>query len=89
MATYLNNNNTTIELTFFFRQLWHLVDVLTGVMRVGHAETKVKIKRLEQLLSEIVPLYHPELFHWLISHCEFNPGGGTVCMLIIMGTSGY
>ena len=47
--------------------------MLTGVSAVGDAETKVKIKGLEQPVSKVVSLYHSELLHWLIPHCELDP----------------
>ena len=44
------------RLTFLWSELWHLVDVFTGVSAVGDAESKVKIKRLEQSVFEVVSL---------------------------------
>lgn len=57
-----------------FRQRWELIDVFTGVLAAGHAEAKLKVKTLEQLLSEIVPLNHPEILYRSVSDCELNSG---------------
>ena len=60
-------------LTLLWSEFWHLIDVLTGISAVGDAESKIKIKGLEQPVSKVVSLYHSELLHWLIPHCELNP----------------
>lgn len=62
------------RLTDVFRQRWELVDVFTGVLAAGHAKAKLKVKTLEQLLSEIVPLNHPEILYRSVSDCELNTG---------------
>lgn len=48
-------------LTQAFRQLRELVDVLTSVAAVWDTEAKVKVKALQQMITEIVPLDHPEI----------------------------
>jgi len=48
-------------LTDFLRQRGELVDVLTCVLAAGHAEAKLKVKALEQLLAEVVSLDHAEV----------------------------
>ena len=51
--------------------------MLAGVPAVGDTEPEVKIKRLEQPVSEVVSLYHSEVVDRFVSHCELNPEGGT------------
>lgn len=63
------------RLTDFFRERWEFIDVFTGVLAAGHAEAELKVKTLEQLLSEIMSLDHPEVFNRHFSNCELNAGG--------------
>lgn len=42
------------------------------VLASGHAEAKLKVKTLQQSLSEVVPFDHPEVFNWQVSDCELN-----------------
>ncbi len=62
-------------LTAILRQRWEFVDVFTGVLAAGHAEAELKVKTLEQLLSEIMSLDHPEVFYRHVSHRELHAGG--------------
>lgn len=62
------------RLTYVFRQRWEFIDMFTGVLAAGHAEAELEVKTLEQLLSEIVPLNHPEILYRPISDCELNAG---------------
>lgn len=56
-------------------QLWQFVDVFAGVSAVGHAETKIEVKRFEELAPKVVSLYHVEALQRLVPYCEFNPVG--------------
>lgn len=60
------------HLTAVLRQGWEFIDVFTRVLASGHAEAKLKVKTLQQSLSEIVPFDHPEVFNWQISDGELN-----------------
>lgn len=60
------------HLTLLWGQLWHLIDMLTTVPRVGHTESKIKIKCFEQLVPEVVSLHHPELTYLPVSHREIH-----------------
>ena len=55
-------------------QLGELVNVLAAVQTVRDAETKVKIKCFEMLISEKVSLDHPELVEGLHSDFELYCG---------------
>lgn len=46
--------------------------MFTGVFAARHAEAKLKIEALEQLLSEIMSLNHPEVFYRLVSNRELH-----------------
>lgn len=48
-------------LTQALRKLRELVDVLTGVTAVWDTETKIKVKALQQVITEVVPLDHTEV----------------------------
>ena len=63
------------RLTKVLRQRREFVDVLAGVLAAGHAEAELEVKALEQLLSEIMSLNHPEVFYRHVSDCEFNAEG--------------
>lgn len=63
------------RLTDVFGQRWEFIDVFTGVLATGHAEAKLKVKTLEQLLSKIMSLDHPEVFYGHVSDCELNAAG--------------
>ena len=51
-----------------------VVDVLAGVLAVGHAEPEVEVERLEVGITEEVALDHPEVLHWLVAHSELHGG---------------
>ena len=51
-----------------------VVDVLAGVLGVGHAEPEVKVERFEVAITEEVPLDHAEVFHGLVTHRELHRG---------------
>lgn len=51
-----------------------LVDVFTGVLAVGHAKPKLKIKAFQQLLPEVMPLDHPEVFDREVPYSKLNCG---------------
>jgi len=48
--------------------------VLTCVLTAGDAEPKLKIKTLQQLIAEVMPLNHAEVIDGFVPHCEFHPG---------------
>lgn len=52
-----------------------LVNVLTGVSAVWDTEAEVEIKTLQQVIAEIVSLYHAEVVQGSVSNCEFHPVG--------------
>lgn len=60
------------RLTAVLRQGWEFIDVFACVLAFGHTEPKLEVKTLQQPLSEIVPLNHPEVFYRQISDCELN-----------------
>lgn len=66
-------NVFTRRLTQALRQLRELVDVLTGVSAVWDTEAKVKVKALQQVITEVVPLNHAEVVQRPVSNCEFHP----------------
>lgn len=47
--------------------------MFTGVLAAGDAEAKVEVKTFEQLVAEVVPLYHAEVVNRFVSHCELHP----------------
>lgn len=49
--------------------------MFTGVLAAGHAEAELKVKALEQLLSEVVPLDHPEVVYRHVANSELDAGG--------------
>ena len=49
--------------------------MFTGVLAAGHAEAELKVKTLEQPLSEIMSLDHPEVFYWHVSDRELDAAG--------------
>lgn len=61
------------ELTEVLRELGELVDVLTSVFTAGDAESKLKIKTLQQLIAEVVPLDHAEVIDGFVPYCELHP----------------
>lgn len=61
-------------LTDVLRQRRELVDVFAGVLAVGHTKAELKVEILEQLLPEIMPLDHPEVFYGQVSNCELHTG---------------
>ena len=63
-----------VVLTQGLRQLGELVDVFAGVAAVGDAEAEVKVKALEQVFSEVVPLDHAEVVQGSVSHRELHAG---------------
>ncbi len=73
--TVMYGNNGSHFLTLLGADVRHLIDVLTRVAAVGHAESKVKIKSLHQLVPEEVSLYHPEVTHLLVSNSELHSVG--------------
>lgn len=61
-----------MTLTDFLWQRGELVDVLARVLAAGHAEAKLEIKALQQLIAEVVPLNHAEVVDGCVSHCELH-----------------
>lgn len=49
--------------------------MLTGVSAVWDTEAKVKVKALQQVIPEVVPLDHAEVVQRPVSNCEFHPDG--------------
>lgn len=47
--------------------------MLTGVSTVWDTEAKVKVKALQQVITEVVSLYHAEVVQWPVSNREFHP----------------
>lgn len=60
-------------LTQALRQLRELIDVLTGVSAVWDTEAEVKVKALQQVIAEVVPLDHAEVVQRPVPNCEFHP----------------
>lgn len=48
--------------------------MLTRVLAAGHAEAELKVKALEQPLSEVMSLDHPEVFDRQVSDRELHAG---------------
>lgn len=46
--------------------------MFTRVLAARHAEAKLKVKTLEQPLSEVMPLDHPEVFYGQVPHRELH-----------------
>ena len=46
--------------------------MLAGVATVGNAETKVKVKALEQASLEVMPLDHAEAVYGSVAHRELH-----------------
>lgn len=47
--------------------------MLAGVAAVWDTEAEVKIKALEQVIAEIMPLDHAEVVQRPVPDCEFHP----------------
>lgn len=47
--------------------------MLAGVSTVRDTEAKVKVKALQQVIPEVVSLYHAEVVQWPVSNREFHP----------------
>lgn len=73
-GVFVSSASECVTLTHFLGQRGELINVLARVLAAGHAEAKLKVKTLEQLLSEIVPLNHPEILYRSVSDCELNTG---------------
>ena len=48
--------------------------MLNSVSAVRNAEAKLKVKALEDTVSEEMLLNHPELAHWFVTDHKLNPG---------------
>lgn len=59
-------------LTDVLGQRRKLVNVLARVLAAGHAEPEFKVKALEQLIPEVVPLNHAEVIDGGVSHRELH-----------------
>lgn len=70
MIVFITKTSTCniLRLTLFFSYLWELVDVFTSVDTVWDAETKIKVKALQESVTEIMSLYHPEPLDFLVTH---------------------
>ena len=53
--------------------------MFASVLATGHTEAKLKVKAFEQLLSEVVPLNHPEVLYGHVSYGELNTERGEGC----------
>lgn len=62
-------------LTDLLRQRRELVDVLACVLAARHAEAKLKIEALEQLIAEVMSLDHAEVVDGRLPHCELHSAG--------------
>jgi len=58
----------------FLGQCGELVDVLACVLAAGHAEAKLEIKALEQLVAEVVSLNHTKVVDGCVTHCKLHCG---------------
>lgn len=47
--------------------------MLTAITAVWDAEAKVKIKALQQVVTEVVPFDHAKVVQRPVSNCEFHP----------------
>lgn len=59
-------------LTDLLRQRRELVDVLARVLAARHAEAKLEIEALEQLIAEVMSLDHAEVVDGRLSHRELH-----------------
>ena len=59
-------------LTDFLGQCGELVDVLACVLAAGHAEAKLEIKALEQLVAEVVSLNHTKVVDGCVTDCKLH-----------------
>ena len=50
----------------FLVEFGNRVNAVPRVSAARNAKRKLEVKRLNQLLSEVVALYHSKLFHWLL-----------------------
>eukprot|EP00414_Alexandrium_minutum_P004570 CAMPEP_0113827716 /NCGR_PEP_ID=MMETSP0328-20130328/4906_1 /TAXON_ID=39455 /ORGANISM="Alexandrium minutum" /LENGTH=211 /DNA_ID=CAMNT_0000795705 /DNA_START=89 /DNA_END=721 /DNA_ORIENTATION=- /assembly_acc=CAM_ASM_000350 len=55
-------------------QLWHRVDDLPSVGRVGDDERKSEVEALDEYVPEVVPLDHPEVVQGLVPDGELQGG---------------
>ena len=46
--------------------------MLASVLAAGHAEAKLKVEALEELLAKVMPLDHPEVIDRRVSHGELH-----------------
>lgn len=72
-----------VTLTDLLRQRWELVDVLAGVLAARHAEAKLEIEALEQLIAKVMSLNHAEVVDGRVPHCELHSADtpGTINMI--------
>lgn len=71
-TTIKANPTILCVLTEVIGQGGKLVDVLTGVLGIGHAESEFEIERLQNAILEEVPFNHPEIAHWFIAHSKLD-----------------
>lgn len=64
-------------LTAVLRETWEFIDVFTRILAAGHAEAELKVETLQQPLSEIMSLDHPEVFYRQVSDRELDAAGTT------------
>ena len=60
------------KLTDFLRERGELVDVLARVLAAGHAEAKLEVKALKQLIAEVVSLDHAEVVDGCVANRELH-----------------
>ena len=52
--------------------------MFTRVFAVRHAEAKIEIETLQELIFEIVPLNHSKVLDWLVSHGKLDTARGNI-----------
>jgi hypothetical protein len=45
-----------------------------SIFAIRYTKFKVKIRALDQVVPEVMPLYHPKVFDWLWSYTEGHRG---------------
>lgn len=72
----------SVRLTITVGKLWERVHVLARILGVRDAETKIKVKALEQFVVEEMSFYHAELVNNGVTDRERHPIWGDKGQLV-------
>lgn len=54
-------------------QCWKFVNMFASIPRIGNTESKFKVERFQQLVTEEVALNHAKSVHWSTTNSKFHP----------------